>query len=222
MTSTKDLDVREENQPDRAPEFQQSETTVLTPYAGESWAELAATSIQVFGADLESGERLVSVPFNVVQIQFRQGDYASPADTPFVKKGVFGSYVSVSVIVADEEYILPRISRGRIKVNGNAITELDEMPVGPGEHLLFNESGPGVYRQVVQTLMQVGIAELPAGPVEGAFGESVLDIPHTEWVKGSELAAEGIPIRITCPRGLRNSKPYDNEHGKGLVTRYFG
>lgn len=207
---------------DQQPEQVASETAVLRPYAGESWAELTETSIQVFGADLESGAKLVTVPFNVVQFTFREGDYSSPADTTFVAKGVKGSYVSVDVIVAPEEYIAPRLKRGRIKVNGAGITDLDEMPVMPDEHLVFNESGPGVYRQAVQTLIQVGIAELPPGPMEGAFGESVLDIPHTQWVTGSEEAAAGIPIRIFCPRGLRESKPYDNEHGKGIITRYFG
>jgi hypothetical protein len=193
----------------------------LAPYQGESWAKLTESAITVFGSDLESGAKLVSVPFTVLRVTFREGDYELTADTTFLKKGDKGSYVYTDVVVAPEEYILPRLSRGRIKVNGAGITDMNELPVLPGEFLGFNESGPGVYRQIVQSLIKAGAAELPPGPVEGEFGESVLDIPHTEWTRGSEQAANGIDIRIFCPRGLRVST-YKHPKFGDTETRYIG
>jgi hypothetical protein len=206
------------------PDMPQAEAPPVQRYQGGTWDDLMAESGEVFGADLESGQMVVGVPFGWVHATFRPGDYASQAETTFVHKGEKGNYVSLDIIIAPEEEIEKRIKRNRIMIPGTEVpvTSLAELGVIPGEHLAINEGGTGVYRQVMEYLEGYGLIGLPDGPDEGRYGESRFDCPAERWTFGAEIATgAGFPVRLYCPRGLRSSK-YENEYTKSAITRYFG
>jgi hypothetical protein len=181
-------------------------------YHGEDWAELTRDAHEVFGADLEQGEMLIGVPMCLIQATFRRGDFAD-------KDGVKGFYVSLDTIVAPAEE-LARAARRK------GITPY----VQPGEHLVFNEGGTGVYRQIVAYLESQGRILIKSDlPAEGAYGESRFDITPADWdvdesanFKTGEdgQLALAFSIRLLCPRGLRTSE-YKNQYTQSGVTRYI-
>jgi hypothetical protein len=197
------------------------EVTPSTPgvpeaWAGGTWEELTRDATEVFGADLEKGAQLVGIPFCLIMATYRPG---------FVKPdGTTGFYVSLDAIIGPEEQITRAVRRGRVP-------EGHEILVDPEEHIVFNEGGTGVYRQVSQFLEASGRIKINSDlPREGKSGESRYDISPAEWdVDPSaefKLDAAGNPtvgfsIRLLCPRGLRESE-YDNEYGPDkVVTRYI-
>jgi hypothetical protein len=199
-----------------------SELDAVTPFqvpqwTGGSWEDLIRDADEVFGADLEEGDNLIGVPFAVVKMTFRPGEFASP------KTGEKGTYVSLDAIIGDIFSLNRALRRKRI-------TEDQHQTYDPGEHIIFNEGGTGVYRQAVNYLearerIQVK-SELPA---EGAYGESRFDLPPSEWnvTPGTEQRTDelgrptlGFHVRLVCPRGLRASD-YENEYTKSGRTRYF-
>jgi hypothetical protein len=172
-------------------------------YHGEDWA------------DLEQGQALIGVPMCLIQATFRRGDFAD-------KDGVKGFYVSLDTIVAPEEEIARAVRRKRIPD--------DAVYVEPGEHLVFNEGGTGVYRQIVAYLESQGRILIKSDlPAEGAYGESRFDITPAGWdvdesadfkVGEDGQLALAFSIRLLCPRGLRSSE-YENQYTKSGVTRYI-
>ena len=185
-------------------------------YSGESWETLQSTSDEFFGADLEKGDQLVGVPFAAVRLTFRPGDYLR---SDMKEKG---DYVSIDVIIGPDDEIKRGIFRGRIK---------EPVMVMAGEHLVVNEAGTGVYRQLVQYLEGTQRIRLNSDlPQEGRYGDSRYDIPVGHWeVDRSAVrttGADGRPsvafdVRLLCPRGFRVSE-YENEYTKEGKTRYIG
>jgi hypothetical protein len=189
----------------------------ILPWTGGSWEDLIRDADEVFGADLEEGDSLVGVPFAIVKMTFRPGEFASP------KTGLKGTYVSLDAIIGTANDLARALRRERI-------TETIARSLEPGEHIVFNEGGTGVYRQSVNYLESQGRIQIRSDlPAEGAYGESRFDLPPSEWnvtpdteQRTDELGRPtlGFHVRLVCPRGLRASD-YENEYTKSGRTRYF-
>jgi hypothetical protein len=189
-------------------------------YQGESWESLTANADEVFGGDLEKAQSLIGVPHMIVLATFRIGDYQRPdMDIP-------GDYVSLDVITAPQA----EIDRARARMRGRG-DDVPESLVTGGEHLVWNASGTGAYRQVVLYLeIARKLIRLPDGPEGGEFGVSRLDTPVRQWgihdsvpVKfdaSGQYESVEFNVRLHAPRGLRKSM-YDNKRGKDIETFYL-
>jgi hypothetical protein len=197
---------------------------LVQPYAGESWETLREQSSEVFGADLEKGNTLIGVPFIVVRITVRPGDYTHAAC------GEAHPYASLDIILGDQKELDRAMLRDRITSEQFAMFEAEE-------HLLFNEAGTGAYRHSLAFLESQNVLILPDGPRQGTFGESRYDSLPDSWQipqdTTSTVASPGTlafnkqgqhiitwETRLRCPRGLRVSE-YQNEYTKEGRTRYF-
>jgi hypothetical protein len=187
-------------------------------YQGESWEILTADAHEVFGADLEKGDQLVGVPMCLIMATFRRGDITN------VNTGEKGFYVSLDTIIAPPKDLERAYRRNKITAeNYDLLT--------PGEHLVFNEGGTGVYRQIVAYLEATDRIKITSElPAEGGYGESRHDISPENWQvdQSAEFKrgddgqfAVAFSIRLLCPRGLRASD-YENEYTKSGRTRYIG
>ena len=185
-------------------------------YRGEDYETLQTQADTVFGAELEEGNQVLGVPFIIVMLTYRPGDNLNAITN------TYPDYVSIDLIVGTEKEIAKGIRRGRIK---------EPCELEPGEHLVINEGGTGVYRQTVEYLEHKGWITLPDGPKNGAYGESRFDTPVEKWEypDGSPVemrftsegkATASVDVRLECPRGLRISE-YDNAYAKGAATRYI-
>lgn len=216
--------------PDEAGTLVSRETAVargvdaaVMPYRGESYEEMQsdrATDVK-YGVELEEGNRLIGVPFIALRLTYRPGGFISPVTNEA------GHYVSIDLMVGPEREIAKGIRRGRIT---------EPCDVEPGELLVINEGGTGVYRQTVEFLETKGWIILPDGPKNGAYSESRYDTPLDKWrypdaspvevrfdINGDPIATAD--IRLECPRGLRASE-YDNPSAKPgtnakAITRYI-
>ena len=186
-------------------------------YHGEDWSELTQGAITTGGADLLSGDDLRGVPFVITGVTLRQSDFMNPVTktSPY--------YVSLELVAGDEAAFAKALKRRRIT---------DGCTVDPGERLVFNEGGTGVYRQVVGLMEKLGWITLPKGPEGGAYGESRLDTPPGDWEYSN--AATGVevrfapdgsavvtaPLRVYCERGIRVSE-FENDYTKDGKVRYL-
>lgn len=186
------------------------------PWQGGTWEELTRDAHEVFGADLEKGAQLIGVPFCLVQVTFRPGLVNA-------KTGELMFYASLDAIVAPLDVIKRRLAR--IPEENQEYAQ--DMA---GEHVVFNEGGTGVYRQVIAYLESQGRIKINSElPREGRSGESRFDLSPAGWEVDEsaelKLAEDGSPtlafaVRLLCPRGLRSSE-YENEYSKEATTRYF-
>lgn len=186
-------------------------------YHGESWEALTQDAQEVYGADLEKGDTLIGVPFCLVEVTFRPGIVNA-------RTGEIMFYASLDLITAPSEAISRAIRRKRIP-------EANIGAVEPNEHLVINEGGTGVYRQIVAYLEASGRIQIKSElGREGRFGESRFDISPREWSISPDTAdfrvddagnpTVAFPVRLLCPRGLRASE-YENEFSKAATTRYI-
>ena len=182
-----------------------------------AWQQLTAGAQTVAGGDLEKGDILIGYPFCITRVTFRQGDYANP------KTGEKGFYATLEITVGPSNEIARGIRRGRIPENNAGA-------VDPGENLVFNEAGTGVYRQLVKFLAMTNRIKIESDlPEEGPYGETRYDIFPDKWdvddTAEFKLDNDGKPvvsfgIKLLCPRGLRSSD-YENEYTKSGHTRYI-
>jgi len=198
------------------------ETDEPAPYMGEGWETFEH---EVGGADFTKGDVLVGVPFGVVHITIRPGDYRHGR---FNKGelidgtgcGQAHPYMYMRAVIGPEHEILKAVARGRL-------TDEAAKLIDPGEQLGWNEAGTGVYRQILSYLESQGYIVFPEGRPDGPFGESRFDSLPESWSfnKGDlRFGPDGQPVyvasvRLKFPRGLRVSK-YDNEYTKEAITRY--
>jgi hypothetical protein len=169
-----------------------------------SWWDDDATD-EVEGYDLVKDEALyalVGVPFMVTNVTFREG---------IQRKGhpYRDDYVSLELTVAPFEVLTDRWARilarrATYKLTAEGIAK-------PEEQLVINDGSTGIYRQIIQYLQAKNLIGLPDGETEGEKGETVLDLPRSEWLSGADQATSGINIRLKCSRGLRYSD-YSNEY----------
>jgi hypothetical protein len=199
---------------------------VIEPYRGEAWADLVGQSQTVFGADLEKGDVLIGIPFVLVRTTFRPGDYLhgkykDKMLIPGTGCGAAHPYVSMDVITGSQAEFDRALRRGRI-------TDEQAANIDPEEHLVINEAGTGVYREVLQYLEAIGFVTLPELPKSGPFGETRYDSHPSDWeVRNGEVRFDSdgnqvvsFEARLYAPRGLRASD-YENEYTKTGRTRYF-
>ena len=52
-------------------------TYQVPQWTGGTWEDLVRDADEVFGADLEEGDNLIGMPFAVVKMTFRPGEYAN-------------------------------------------------------------------------------------------------------------------------------------------------
>lgn len=183
-------------------------------WTGGTWDELTRYAHEVFGADLEKGATLIGVPHCLIQATFRPGDFAD-------KNGERGFYVSLDAIIAPQADLDRARRRKRMA---------EDSDIEPGEHLVYNEGGTGVYRQIVAYLESQNRIKINSDlPRDGRYGESRFDISPRLWEVGDDAEFRispvgdptlGFSIRLLCPRGLRSSD-YENEFTKQGVTRYI-
>lgn len=196
-----------------------AEVPEIEPYnpGAESWGDLVASADEVLGHDLLKGEaadKLMGVPFIITRVHFRDGTQ---------RKGCVyrDDYVSCEAVVAPRDVLEAKARKGRIiGATGERLT-LDDLPVDPGEHIVFNDGSTGIYRQIVQYLAAKHIIVLPDNvPENGGKGDSRFDLPRSQWTRGAEIATDGINIRLYAPRGLRYSE-YANDYTEDGKTRYI-
>lgn len=168
------------------------------------WEKLAGESDEILGHALikdDSLNRLENVPFIIHRVIYRPG--ANEQD-----------FVTCEAIIAPMKVLKELEGKGRIP-------SVNNLSVYPGEHVVFNDSGTGIRRQITRYLYLRGFIGLPEPIIEdGRSGESSFDKPHTEWTFGAEAALKGLNVRISCPRGIKPSQ-YDIGFGDS-ETRYLG
>lgn len=185
----------------------------------------SAGTHEVQGYDLVSGKdnmdlmrALVGVPFVIVRMVFRKGDYTREKDG--IKTVM--DYVTVEAVIAPLDRLTPRLKF--------AHKTLDELPFGPEQHIVINDGSTGIRRQCTEYLSKVEYIGLPDGPVNGAIGDSIYDTPQEEWQffggdvrfganDGTQVST--FDVRLACPRGLRESE-YTNEYTQDGHTFYLG
>lgn len=178
----------------------------------ESWWDEEADEVE--GYDLlkdEALRSLVGVPFRITNVTFREGTQRQGA--PYRD-----DYVSCELTVAPGEVF--RSTADRI-LSRRATYKLGPLGMAqPEEQLVINDGSTGVYRQIMEYLRDSKLIVLPDGDDEGGKGESVLDLPRSQWVSGADAATEGFDLRLKCSRGLRFSE-YENEYTKEGLTWYI-
>lgn len=185
-------------------------TTDITAYVPgvDDWDTLTASADEALGHELISGEaadKLIGVPFVITRVSFREGTQRAGALYR-------DDYVSCEAVVAPKNVLAERARKGRMN--------LDDISVDPGEHIIFNDGSTGIYRQIVAYLAGKGFITLPDGPEAGGKGETIYDLPRSQWDDGEDDATNGINIRLLCPRGLRYSE-YSNDYTQDGKTRYI-
>jgi hypothetical protein len=175
---------------------------------------------EILGHDLAKDENLDAlegVPFLITKVVFRPGE-----------KGQRESYATLEIVLASRQLMERR--------NVNLAT----LPFDPGDLVVINDGGTGIYRQIVAYLHAKGFIALPEPLVVNGNGprwddkakEMVyacsFDLPPSAWadVNAGDLRFDndGKPVytanvRIFAKRGIRVSD-YSNDFGESK-TRYL-
>lgn len=186
-----------------------SEESPFTVQGAGWWLDQDADEVE--GYDLIRDDALfalVGVPFGAFRVIYREG---------IQRKGAKwrDDYVSVETRVAPAQ-IMAAVA-GRIATRRAAAArslKLSELPVPaafPDEQLVINDGSTGLYRQITGYLHAKELIKLPEGDVEGGKGDSIYDLPRSQWLAGAEEASKGIDINMRCSRGLRFSD-YENDY----------
>jgi hypothetical protein len=211
-----------------------SPSSAMVPASREisAWDEAAATADQVEGFELAADETLdalVGIPHLITRVTFRPGISRN------TKQGLKQfAYVSCEATVAPEERItLRRVNRARKASDLPPIEKLEDLPISPGEHLVYNDGSTGIYRQIVAYLHTHDyITAADEMVVAGKSGETTLDMPPGDWASvDRDRGATGVTedgfvtyeasVRLLCPRGIRISE-YENDYNPdGSRTRYL-
>lgn len=180
--------------------------TVAEYQPGTDWYAATAQADETEGYDLAKElvlDSLVGIPFLITALTFRPGETR---------------WVSVECVLAPESEMVRR------KI------AIEDLPFSPGDQVVFNDSGTGIYRQLAAYCEARGYMTAPKDmPSEGARGESRYDLPFTQWdiVAGDVRASRDgrltwrVPVRLLCKRGIRLSE-YSIEGVPGeSKTRYL-
>lgn len=191
----------------------------------QSWDELVSESSQVIGYDLVKDELLddmVGVPFLIIKATFTRG---------IMRQGI--AYVPAKVsceCITAPDLNLRKINMARKTNDLPLVDDIEDLPE-PNSMFVFNDGSTGIYRQIVEFLESSGRIVLPEGNRNGKMGQSILDLPPSQWARILDenefwLDDEGFMryqgnMRLYCPRGVRLSK-YENEYNPdGSKTRYL-
>lgn len=176
-------------------------TSDITPATGSAaldwWSE---PTDEIEGHDLVKDEALfalVGVPLMLTRATYHDGVQRKGSNYR-------DDFVSIELRVAPAEWIAQRVTAGRLTAEAAS-------KIQAGEMLVINDGSTGIYRQMTQYLAAKGLIELPDGPKEGEKGETVWDLPRSQWKSGAEEATKGLDISLRCARGLRYSE-YSNTY----------
>ena len=171
------------------------------------WFEPDADEIE--GYDLLRDEALydlVGIPFIGYRVVFRDG---------IQRKGSpwRDDYASLELRIAPSNVVMATITRiqARRKSLNVAPLTMGQVTSLPGEQVVINDGSTGIYRQMVQYLVAKEHITLPEGEEAGEKGDSIYDLPRSQWLSGADKASGGIDIALRCARGLRFSE-YRNEY----------
>jgi len=174
------------------------------------WETFAQEGDAVLGHELlkeDQVDRLIKVPFVITRVRYHEG-------VPNQAMAYRPAFVSVEAVVAPGRVLQVAAERGRLVMS--------ELSVNPLEHIVFNDSGAGILRQITQYLYERKIIGLPDPIVgKGPRGQCSWDLPPQEWTFGTDRGWNGIDIRLACPRGIQISKQY-NDDFPDAETRYLG
>jgi hypothetical protein len=183
--------------------FTDDESRILAANGDAAWWDDPEAD-EVEGYDLLRDEALldlIGVPFRGFRAVYRDG---------VQRKGVAyrDDYVSLELRIAPPAVVLRDIARiqSRRKTFDAPVLSVAQAASLPGQQLVINDGSTGIYRQITQYLVAKEHIKLPDGPEEGEKGESIYDLPRSEWLEGADQATEGIGIRLNCTRGLRFSE----------------
>ena len=152
---------------------------ILTPFEAEGDGEIRLDSPElVKDADVDA---LVGIDFRIVQVTYRPGSPRRPGSRLAKETGFTeGGYISAE-IATNPDQDLQVVNRRRKGSGLPPLGSIDDLPFTPGELFVFNDGSTGIYRKVTELLNQAGYIELPAGPVKGLSGDSILDTVPAEW-----------------------------------------
>jgi hypothetical protein len=183
----------------------------------------------------DEADALTGVDFLITKVTIREGSARQPGGALEAAGGyAYGGYMSLELWVAPhQDYTV--INRRRRASQMPPIDSIDALPFHPGEKLVINDGGTGIYRDVVHILADLGwIALRPGMGLAGnaRSGSSAFDAIPAEWAgisqgivitsgEAGEFTGYEANLKVRCRRGLRLSS-YDYD-GKGhmATTRYL-
>lgn len=155
----------------------------LAARVAAAWSDPTRFTVDTGELEKEK-EYLVGIPFSVVEVTYH-------ADFKLSERG----YITVTGVIAPEDYILPKIQRKRIP----GITSIDEMRYRPGDTVKFNDGSTGIRRQLTQLFHHIGIINV--GKVSK---DSDYDRSWVEWESFTQTDEENNPKnpgeKITIPK----------------------
>lgn len=170
-----------------------------------AWDEATADASLIVSYDVakdEYLEALIGVDMVITGVTYRPGMNN-------------GAYVSLECMLTPA-FDLKRINRARTANGYDRLESLDEMPWDPGENIIINNGGAGIYRQVTEILAATGAIRLkdPITP-GGKRGESSFDATPNQWddvitgnmmfdVSGNAVYRNSV-IRVRARKGIRVS-----------------
>lgn len=165
------------------------------------WDETDADEVDGFDLLRDSALfQLVGIPFMGFRAVFRDGIQRKGS----THRDDFASLelrtAPIAVIRRDMTRIMTR--RRSNKIDEAALLDMAQ----PEESLVINDGSTGLYRQIVQYLAAKELIKLPSGQEVGEKGETIFDLPRSQWLEGAEAATAGIDIQLRCARGLRFSE----------------
>lgn len=157
---------------------------------------------------------LEAVPHVIKRIIFRDG-------FPRGEKGEPGDYVTVEAVVASRDIL----DSAPVKAMIAARDQGPELGVFPNEPVVYNDSGTGIRRELVNLCAKENLISFAATRQD----EVPADLPYQRWATGADQAATGFTGQdfggreaiYLALRGLRQSV-YDFMPGVPAVTWYFG
>lgn len=173
---------------------------------------LTANADMVEGATLEKNKaNLVGVPFVVTNITVRDGVRSKRTNN-------IQNYVSLELIIADEETLMRMVRLGRLTPDIVAAWV-------PEESVVINDGSTGICRQVIAYLFNKGAIVVPEGPESGPMEECRWDAYFGTWgyaIPPKDDTAPSFDVVLHAPRGLRASEYESDYNPDGATTYYFG
>lgn len=185
--------------------------------------------ITTTGHDLVKGpdfDDLTGVDLIITRITIRKGA-ARPQGSPWTS--LDGGYLSAELTTNPVQRIKV-VNRCRAAAGMEVIDDLGELSFDPGDSLVFNDGGTGIYRDIVAILHEEGYIAVPSGKANAPKGFSRFDTVPEEWeiLKGDAIEKDDepflgytTPILLHAVRGIRRSKPYRGDFPGEAVTRYL-
>lgn len=181
-----------------------------------------------FGHDLVKGDPLddlTGMDLIITKITVRKG-VDRPENCPFTSLNA--GYLSLELLTNPFQRV-QIINRCRVASKMEPVASLSDLEIMPGDAVVFNDGGTGIYRDIVELLEGEGYISTPSARVRAPKHFSRYDTVPEEWEihKGRGIESEDDPflgyeteILVHCTRGIRLSK-YDGKFPGEAKTRYL-